>query len=116
MKASPTWLVILQAVSYGFAITAVFISIIVYFANGSRFRVRAYLDKSGTVVVEFYNRGRLAGTIVHADLARKVPRKMRQDDKKWYVSSPQLAYLFGSSPEASRRYDLRESMIQQAFS
>jgi hypothetical protein len=84
VNGSPTWLVILQAVSYGFAIAAVFISIIVYFATGSRFRARAYLDKGGIVAVEFYNRGRLAGTIVHVDLARKVPRKMRQDDTKWY--------------------------------
>jgi hypothetical protein len=42
--------------------------------------------------VEFYNRGRLAGTIVQVDLARRVPRKLRQDDKRWYVfrSAPGL--------------------------
>jgi hypothetical protein len=82
--ASPTWLVVLQAVSYSFAVVAVLTSIIVYFASGARFRVRAFADKRGQIIVEFYNRGRLAGTLTYVGLARKIPRKQREDGEKWY--------------------------------
>jgi hypothetical protein len=89
-SSTPTWLVVLQALSYSFSIAAVFATAIVYFASGARFRGRAFVDSHGQVAVEIYNRGRLAGTIVFIGLARNAPRKMRKKDStrkkdsKWY--------------------------------
>lgn len=84
----PTWLLVLQAISYCVGAVAFCVTLWALALGGFRIRARAYIDRRGTVVVEIANVGRLGGYVAECYLVRR--HKWRRARRRYeQISTPQ---------------------------
>jgi hypothetical protein len=83
----PTWLTVLQAVSYSIATITFFVTLWTLALGGFRLRATAYMDQTGRVVLELANVGRLGGYVPECYLVRR--KKWRRPSRRYQeISTP----------------------------
>lgn len=92
----PSWLVILQAISYSVAALTFAVTLWTLLIGGFRFRARAYMDGQGKVVVELANGGRTAGYVAECHLVRR--RRFRRRSRRYEQIAPAKQVQIGVDP------------------
>jgi hypothetical protein len=120
-STQPSWLLVLQAVSYSVGALTFLVTLSTLLIGGFRFRANAYVDQHGTVVVELANTGRLAGYIsechlVHRHRFRRRSRRYEQiaTAGRLKIGDPALLIPAAGSERLTFDHGVEESWRKEA--